>query len=71
MSIVGPRPQMEVDFLVYPENVKNSIYNTKPGLTGLGSIFFRDEELFYQNNLIHVTSMLLKLSYKARTMVFK
>ena len=46
MSIVGPRPQMEVDFLVYPENVKNSIYNTKPGLTGLGSIFFRDEEFF-------------------------
>ena len=46
MSIVGPRPQMEVDFLVYPEHVQKSIYNSKPGLTGIGSIFFRDEESY-------------------------
>jgi lipopolysaccharide/colanic/teichoic acid biosynthesis glycosyltransferase len=44
MSIVGPRPQMEVDFLVYPENVQKLIYNSKPGITGIGSIIFRDEE---------------------------
>jgi lipopolysaccharide/colanic/teichoic acid biosynthesis glycosyltransferase len=44
MSIVGPRPQMEVDFLKFPENVQAVIYNTVPGMTGIGSIIFRDEE---------------------------
>ena len=44
MSVVGPRPQMEVDFLKYPDHVQQSIYNVKPGMTGIGSIIFRDEE---------------------------
>jgi lipopolysaccharide/colanic/teichoic acid biosynthesis glycosyltransferase len=44
MSIVGPRPQMEVDFKAYPEHVQRLIYDVKPGLTGIGSIVFRDEE---------------------------
>ena len=44
MSVVGPRPQMKVDYDVYPEHVKKIIYNSKPGITGIGSIVFRDEE---------------------------
>ena len=44
MSIVGPRPQMKVDFDVYPPEVKERIYNLKPGITSLGSIVYRDEE---------------------------
>ena len=44
MSIVGPRPQMEVDFLKFPGHVQTVIYNSHPGLTGIGSIVFRDEE---------------------------
>ena len=44
MSLVGARPQMEVDFLKYSISVQKIIYNTKPGLTGIGSIIFRDEE---------------------------
>ena len=44
MSIIGPRPMMEVDFLKFPEHVQNKIYNTRPGITGIGSIIFRDEE---------------------------
>ena len=44
MSIVGPRPQMREDYECYPSVIKEKIYNTKPGLTGLGSIVFRDEE---------------------------
>jgi lipopolysaccharide/colanic/teichoic acid biosynthesis glycosyltransferase len=44
MSIVGPRPQMEVDFYKFPDHVQSVIYNTKPGITGIGSIVFRDEE---------------------------
>lgn len=44
LSIVGPRPQMKVDFEKYSEEVQNKIYNVRPGLTGIGSIIFRDEE---------------------------
>ena len=44
MSLVGPRPQMEVDFLAYPQDIQNKIYNVKPGITSLGSIIYRDEE---------------------------
>lgn len=47
MSIVGPRPQMEVDFLKYSEEIRDSITNVKPGITGLAAIVFRDEEQFY------------------------
>lgn len=44
MSIVGPRPLLERDFKLYPEAVKKIIYKTRPGLTGIGSVYFRDEE---------------------------
>jgi len=44
MSIVGPRPVMQKSFDQYPEDVKQVIYNVTPGLTGVGSIIFRDEE---------------------------
>ena len=44
MSFVGPRPQMEVDFFKFPEHVQAVIYNSNPGITGIGSIVFRDEE---------------------------
>ena len=44
MSVVGPRPVMQVSFESYPRNIQNVIYNVKPGLTGIGSIIFRDEE---------------------------
>jgi len=44
MSFVGPRPQMKVDFDVYPPVVRDTIYNARPGVTGIGSIVFRDEE---------------------------
>lgn len=44
MSIVGPRPLMDVSFKLYPENVQAVIYNSKPGMTGIGSLIFRDEE---------------------------
>jgi lipopolysaccharide/colanic/teichoic acid biosynthesis glycosyltransferase len=44
MSIVGPRPLMEVSVKLYPEEIRNKIYNCKPGMTGIGSLIFRDEE---------------------------
>lgn len=44
MSVVGPRPVMKVSFEAYPKEVQKLIHNVKPGLTGIGSIIFRDEE---------------------------
>ena len=44
MSVVGPRPVMKVSFEAYPDEIKKVIYNVNPGLTGIGSIIFRDEE---------------------------
>ncbi|MEO6135433.1 MAG: sugar transferase [Ginsengibacter sp.] len=44
MSLVGPRPLMKVSFELYSDEVKNNIYKSKPGITGIGSLIFRDEE---------------------------
>jgi len=44
MSFVGPRPQVQIDFDSYPPTVRDSIYSVRPGVTGIGSIVFRDEE---------------------------
>lgn len=49
MSFVGPRPQMEVDFYKFPVHVQEVIYNSNPGITGIGSIIFRDEEKWISN----------------------
>ena len=44
MSLVGWRPLVEKSFSYYPQHVQDHIIEAKPGLTGIGSIFFRDEE---------------------------
>lgn len=44
LSVIGPRPLMRAGFNRYSLNFQNSVYNVKPGLTGIGSIVFRDEE---------------------------
>lgn len=46
MSLVGPRPQMEVDFKRFPQEVQEHIYDCMPGITGIGSVIFRDEEYY-------------------------
>ena len=44
ISLVGPRPLVTKTFLAYPDFVQTKIYDIKPGVTGIGSIAFRDEE---------------------------
>lgn len=44
MSLVGPRPQMRIDFEAYPAAIQECIYRVRPGITGIGSVVFRDEE---------------------------
>jgi len=49
MSLVGPRPQLEADFIKFPKHIQEVLYNVKPGITGIGSIVFRDEEKWISN----------------------
>ncbi|MFA6260086.1 MAG: sugar transferase [Bacteroidia bacterium] len=62
MSFVGPRPLVGKTFEHYPLHIKDQICNSVPGITGIGSIVFRDEEKLlseqkgdpgeYMNNVI-------------------
>jgi lipopolysaccharide/colanic/teichoic acid biosynthesis glycosyltransferase len=49
MSLVGYRPMLPEQYGTYPDSVKQKIYNSKPGLTGIGSIVFRNEEEILQH----------------------
>lgn len=44
MSFVGPRPMVAPHLALYPEGLRAKILNECPGLTGIGSLVFRDEE---------------------------
>lgn len=60
MSIVGPRPLPTKSFNKYSEEGKLIVSKSKPGITGISSIIFRDEESFaskWQKNNISVEDM--------------
>ncbi|MDI9426629.1 MAG: sugar transferase [Spirochaetota bacterium] len=44
MSVVGPRPQARQHYELYSDAVKREIDKVPPGLSGIASIVFRDEE---------------------------
>lgn len=44
MSIIGPRPQTRRCFDAFPARSQAEIIKVRPGLSGIGSIVFRDEE---------------------------
>lgn len=44
MSLIGPRPLAEPDFSCYNSAVRHQITRVRPGLSGVGSIVFRNEE---------------------------
>lgn len=48
MSVIGPRPQAQRCFDAFTKEVQEEIVKVRPGLSGIGSIIFRDEE-----NLLH------------------
>ena len=50
MSIVGPRPLMQKQFRFYEEAARRKIFSRRPGLTGIGSLVFRDEERFFDGS---------------------
>lgn len=44
MSLVGPRPLPPLNFSYYQTEAQAIISKSKPGITGIGSLVFRDEE---------------------------
>jgi lipopolysaccharide/colanic/teichoic acid biosynthesis glycosyltransferase len=50
MSIIGPRPLTQDHFDEYLPIVQEAISSVRPGLSGLGSIIFRDEEEMLQQH---------------------
>lgn len=50
MSVIGPRPLHKKQFSFYSLADQDIISSTLPGLSGLGSICFRDEEKILHNS---------------------
>ena len=44
MSVIGPRPLTQNHFVHYAPELRKTIGSARPGLSGVGSIVFRDEE---------------------------
>ncbi len=49
MSLIGPRPQAEKNFSLFSLTAKKNIKQVRPGLSGIGSVFFRNEEELLYN----------------------
>lgn len=49
LSLVGPRPVVPDLFKSYPKNIRHKIYRVKPGVTGIGSLAFRNENVIISN----------------------
>jgi len=51
MSVIGPRPQTQRCFDAFPTQSQQEIVKVRPGLSGIGSIVFRnEEEIMHVNN---------------------
>ena len=51
MSVIGPRPQTKRCFGALPAQSQKEIIKVRPGLSGIGSIVFRnEEEMMHANN---------------------
>lgn len=67
MSIVGPRPLVRSEVEMYPEEMRSLVYvDNHPGLTGIGSLFFRDED-----ELIAATGKESEVAYREDIMPIK
>lgn len=49
MSVIGPRPLHKKQFSFYSNDDQKIISSLRPGLSGISSIIFRDEEKILQN----------------------
>lgn len=80
MSFVGPRPLVKIGFDLYPADIQSFIYQSKPGITGVSSIIFRDEERlvteselapeeFYKEHIYPYKGQLEKWYYENKSLV--
>lgn len=44
MSLIGPRPLTPRVYDAFPQSYKSAVARVRPGLSGIGSVIFRDEE---------------------------
>jgi lipopolysaccharide/colanic/teichoic acid biosynthesis glycosyltransferase len=51
MSIIGPRPLTPRVYAPFPESYKIAIEDLRPGLSGIGSVVFRDEEKLFPEGI--------------------
>ena len=66
MSVVGPRPLTKETRDYIPREILDEIQDVQPGLTGIGSIVFRDEE-----NIIHQSGEDYHAFYKREIAPYK
>lgn len=68
MSIVGPRPMTPRNFKIYTQEEQSIISKMRPGLTGIGSIVFRDEETIFDklNMPLEESLRTVVMPYKAQ-----
>ncbi|MGJ8652877.1 MAG: sugar transferase [Opitutaceae bacterium] len=66
MSVVGPRPLTKETRDYIPSEILDEIQDVQPGLTGIGSIVFRDEE-----EIIHQSGEDYHTFYKREVAPFK
>jgi lipopolysaccharide/colanic/teichoic acid biosynthesis glycosyltransferase len=55
MSIIGPRPLTLRNYNYYSDEQKQAIEQLTPGLSGIGSVIFRDEETLLANSGLDYT----------------
>ncbi len=50
MSFVGPRPET-VDYFSFHKEYPNKLFEIKPGMTGLASLYFYNEDILKEKNI--------------------
>jgi lipopolysaccharide/colanic/teichoic acid biosynthesis glycosyltransferase len=50
MSLIGPRPQTQRCFDAFPIGSQKAISSVPPGLSGIGSLVFRNEDMMLQHD---------------------
>ncbi|MDA9100750.1 sugar transferase [Planktomarina sp.] len=67
MSVIGPRPQTQRCFDAFPLSSQEKIIKVRPGLSGVGSIVFRnEEEMMHANDNPNEFYDELVMPYKGR-----
>ena len=51
MSLIGPRPLTKKMFLMYSSRTQSILSQVRPGLSGVGSIVFRDEQSYLLDDI--------------------